>query len=194
MEDWLCHLHIIFFSSPPSLPLHHILQQQQQQQTKSKMLKSFCVMLAAVIFLGVVLDGAGAAAAVALTNDATAESSSFFNRTDASVKRTESVTVEGPRGDRPTPAAAETKFYSTTTVRGKQLDTKNISKEVNNNKEEEEKDEKVDRKGEDGKNKLGKKKYHLNHLDFCKDRSLLNLITDIQLMRLQREELIKAYY
>ncbi|XP_035465542.1 probable carboxypeptidase X1 isoform X2 [Scophthalmus maximus] len=134
--------------------LNGAVRPQQQQQTKSKMLKSFCVMLAAVIFLGVVLDGAGAAAAAALTNDATAESSSFFNRTDASVKRTESVTVEGPRGDRPTPAAAETKFYSTTTVRGKQLDTKNISKEVNNNKEEEEKDEKVDRKGEDGKNKL----------------------------------------
>ncbi len=134
-----------------------------QQQTKRKMEKSLCALLAAVVFLGGFLDAA-------LIDDATTEIYLLFNNTtDKSVTvqtdrptptTEESVTVETHRPtatapepvtvatDHPTTTTAETKV-STATVRDKQLDTKTISKdseEENNHKEEEADDSKTEEK------------------------------------------------
>lgn len=156
MEVWLCHLHIncpgIFF---PSL-----------QNTKSKMEKSL-YMLAAVIFLGGLLDGAGAL----ISSETTARSFSLFNNTTATLKWTESVTVKTtaepqdhsssrwtpttPQTTETTPTTAKQKL-PTTTVRGKQLERENISQDSEEIKNKEGEDDSDD-KTENGKKELGKK-------------------------------------
>lgn len=123
--------------SPPTL----------QQQTKSKMEKSLC-MLAAVILLGAFLHAADAQMIDAETERS--YSSSSINST------LRSVTVEPQSHSRhgQTATTAETKLL-TTTVRNKQLDSKNTiqdSEEASSNKDED------DNKTDDEKTQLGRMK------------------------------------
>lgn len=82
------------------------------------------LVLAAVVFLGGFSDAA-------LTEDASTQSYYLLNITTTTA---ESVT-EDRSTDRPTPTTAQTTL-STTTVRDKQLDTKNTNKEDTKKKEE----------------------------------------------------------
>lgn len=115
-------------SSPHKLAREFFSPFTLQQQTKRKMEKPLCT-LAAVILLGGFLDAV-------LTDDTTTQINLLSNYTTTA----ESVTVQ-PQDhstDRLTPTEAPTKL-STTAARGKQLDTKNISQdseEENSNKEE----------------------------------------------------------
>lgn len=107
--------------------------------------KSVCI-FAAVIFMGVLLDKAGA-----LRINATTESSSLVPTT--TVKWSESVTVEDHR-HRHTPTA-QTELF-TTAVPRKQLDTKNTS-----NKKDKDAEEADGKKTDHKKTQLGKEKWSL---------------------------------
>lgn len=107
--------------------------------------KSLCL-LAAVIFLGGFFDAA-------LMDDASTESYSIFNNTTAATA--ESVTAEphDHSRDPPTPTTAESKL-SATTVRVKQLDSKNTRRDREEDSKEEDRD---DSQGGD-KTQLGRTK------------------------------------
>lgn len=118
--------------------------------TKTRMEKSLC-MLPAVLFLGLLTHGAAAL----INTPAPTKSYALINYTTTTrptLNWTEAVTVKGESRDGTTPATAEPDIF-TTTVRDKQLDTTDTSKERN----KKEKDPR-DRKTEDDKSKLGRKK------------------------------------
>ncbi|KAL3968556.1 G2/M phase-specific E3 ubiquitin-protein ligase [Sarotherodon galilaeus] len=107
--------------------------------------KSLC-MLPAVLFLGLLTHGAAAL----INTPAPTKSYALINYTTTrpTLNWTEAVTAKGESRDRTTPATAEPDIF-TTTVRDKQLDTTDTSKERN----KKEKDPR-DRKTEDDKSKL----------------------------------------
>ncbi|XP_076002839.1 putative carboxypeptidase X1 [Genypterus blacodes] len=121
--------------------------------------KSLC-MLAAVTFLGGLLDGAGAL----VSSETTTRSFSSFNYTTPTLKWTESVTVKTTAEQQshsssrwtttpPQTTATAKQKLPTTTVRGKQQERDNITQDSEEIKNKEEKEDSHDKK-ENGKKEL----------------------------------------